>query len=318
MTVDSYANVTLDNTFTVFKSINNIFYLVYSNRKKNIISIDLKNLKKISEIKNCHRENINNIRHYLDEINNRDLIISLSNKNNNLKLWNINNFECILNIENIYNSGNLFSASLLKEDNQYYIITSNLNFQDISHPMKVFNFDGQQIKQINNSNDKTFIINWYYDKKTFKNYIITGCQDLVKSYDFNKNELYHKYEDQDSDGHQSFVINDYDDIIKLIESSLGIIRIWNFHSGLLLSKINIGDIDLRSICLWDKNHIFIGCYDKTIKYINIEKKNIIGSLSGHNNYVISIRKIEHPIYGRCLLSQGWKNDQIKLWSFNED
>ena len=170
-----------------------------------------------------------------------------------------------INIENIYNSGNLFSACLLKEDNQYYIITSNLNFQDISHPMKVFNFDGQQIKQINNSNDKTFIINWYYDKKTFKNYIITGCQDLVKSYDFNKNELYHKYDDQDSDGHQSFVINDYNDIIKLIESSLGIIRIWNFHSGLLLSKINIGDIDLRSICLWDKNHIFIGCYDKTIK-----------------------------------------------------
>jgi hypothetical protein len=318
ITDDSYANVTLDNTFAVFKSINDILYLIYSNKKKNIICIDLKNKNKISEIKSHHRETINNIRHFIDDINKRDLIISLSNKDNNAKLWNLNNWECILNLENIYNNGNLFSACLLKDLNKYYIITSNLNFQGESHNMKIFDLNGQQIKEINNSNDKTYIIDSYYDKKTFKNYIIVCSQNYVKSYDFNKNELYHKYDDEDKNGHQSITINEYDEIIKLIESSCGIIRIWNFHSGILLSRINIGDIDIRSICLWDKDHLFVGCYDKTIKYINLECKNIIQSLIGHNNYVISVKKIDHPLYGKCIISQGWKNDQIKIWSFKDN
>ena len=59
----------------------------------------------------------------------------------------------------------------------------------------------------------------------------------------------------------------------------------------------------------------MGCYDKTIKYINSENKNIIQSLTGHNNYVISVKKIDHPLYEKCLISQGWKNGQIKIWSF---
>ena len=124
------------------------------------------------------------------------MIISLSNKDNNAKLWNLNNWECILNLENIYNNGNLFSACLLKELNKYYIIASNLNFQGESQNMKIFDLNGQQIKEINNSNDKIFIIDSNYVKNTFKNYIMAGSKNYVKSYDFNKNELYHKYDEK--------------------------------------------------------------------------------------------------------------------------
>ena len=124
------------------------------------------------------------------------MIISLTNKDNNAKLWNLNNWEYILKLENIYNNDDLFSACLLKELNKYYIITSNLNFQGESQNMKIFDLNGQQIKEINNSNDKIFIIDSNYVKNTFKNYIMAGSKNYVKSYDFNKNELYHKYDEK--------------------------------------------------------------------------------------------------------------------------
>jgi len=41
----------LVNTFDVFKSINNIFYLIYSNKNKLLICYDLKNQKIVTEIK---------------------------------------------------------------------------------------------------------------------------------------------------------------------------------------------------------------------------------------------------------------------------
>jgi len=40
---------------------------------------------------------------------------------------------------------------------------------------------------------------------------------------------------------------------------------------------------------------------------------IIKSLIGHNNEVITIKKIIHPLFGECMISQGLEKDQIKLW-----
>ena len=43
--------------------------------------------------------------------------------------------------------------------------------------------------------------------------------------------------------------------------------------------------------------IFVGCGDKTIKIVEIKNGLIIKSLTGHNNDVLSIKKIIHPKYG---------------------
>ena len=37
------------------------------------------------------------------------------------------------------------------------------------------------------------------------------------------------------------------------------------------------------------------------------------SLIGHHDFVITIEKIIYPSYGECLISQGSKDDQIKMW-----
>jgi len=98
LTKESYSYFYLDNTFTVFNSIDNILYLIYGTINKSIIACNLLENKKVIEIKNAHKELITNFRYYLDKKNKRDLVISLS-YDNNIKLWNINNWECLSDIE---------------------------------------------------------------------------------------------------------------------------------------------------------------------------------------------------------------------------
>ncbi len=74
---DSDSKNYIHNTFCVFNSINNIFYLIYISEGNSIISYDLIYIKKINEIKNAHKQNIREIRHYLDNIKKRNLILSI-------------------------------------------------------------------------------------------------------------------------------------------------------------------------------------------------------------------------------------------------
>lgn len=146
-----------NNSFCAFKSIEGILYLIYSNKKRSIICYNLDQQKIITEIKNSHWEYINNLRHYFDKINKRDLIISISFEDSNLKLWNARDFECLLEIYHIYFNGYL-SACLLNEYDQYYIITANSYLDGISGPIKIYDFNGTNIKEIKNSSENNFFI----------------------------------------------------------------------------------------------------------------------------------------------------------------
>ena len=366
LTNDSESFFFFDNTFCVFKSIDDILYLVYSNRNS-IISYNLIDRTKINEIKNVNDKNkyITNFRHYLDINNKRDLLISISAWSNSIKVWNVNTWECLNNIKNINKRGYLYSATFLYDNNNIYIITSNhrkknynyylynhnyhnynynynydydfdydndyhnnyyYNYNsdlNYSEGIKIFDLNGNKINSISDSYDNTFSIDTYYDNNLNKLYIITGNIDCVKSYDYCNNTLYHKYENnvwKGNEYHYCTVISDKDKIIRLIESSsFGIIRIWNFHSGQIIKKIKVSEskgnkIKLFGICLWDNNNIFVGGEDGMIKLIDYKKGKIIKELDGHENWVLSIKKINHPYFGECLISQGYSTDQIKLIS----
>ena len=129
---------------------------------------------------------------------------------------------------------------------------------------------------------------------------------------FDQAQYLHLYNDESI--HNSVVINNNKNIIKLKESRYdGNIRIWNFHSGNLINKIFISQYQLNGICLWDNNYLFVGCKDKTIKMVEIKNGLIVKNLIGHNNIVLTVKKIFHPKYGECLISQNYAESEIKLW-----
>ena len=310
-----YMEYVLDNAFSVFKSINGILYIIFGNKNKSIIFYNFNNEQIISEIKNAHKEYISNIRYYLNKITIKEFIISISSEDNNIKLWDLETLQCFLNLEKVYLCKSLFSAIYFYFNHKNYIITIN-TYQNSS--ALLFDFKGKEIKKIEDFNERTNVIDSYYDNKLGKAYLITGHNGYVKSYNFNENKLYYKYCDEYNDftNHFSIIINDNNNLVKIIESSFeGIIRIWDFHSGKLIKKINVIDKLIYGICLWNENFLFVGCIDKNIKLVDLNKGIVVKNLSGHNQEICTIKKIIHPKYGECLLSHGI-NDII-LWT-NKD
>ena len=306
LVIDSYSKDWLIHKFIVFKSIDNILYLIYSNDNKSIISYNIIDNQKINEIKNAHKDNISSFRYYLDNINQRDLFISLSSNlhYSNIKLWNFNNFELVVNIENITNNYSyLKSACFLNDNNKSYIIACFVFYNENNQePIKVFDIKGNKIKEINDSEDNAYYIDNYYDNDLNKNYLLTGNTGYIKSYDYNENKIYHKYsENNDMYGHLSIIINKKKEITELIESGCdGNIRLWNFHTGIFLRMIKVKE-GLREICMWNNDYLLSGCDDKTIKLINLNNGEIIKEIEGHNDKVLSLKIIFHPIYGKCLI-----------------
>ena len=217
------------------------------------------------------------------------------------------------------------SACFLNIGENNYILTSCRN-DSFAQPIKVFDFDGNQIKEIGQSNENTYFIDTYYDKKLNKRYIITGNSEYVKSYDFEENEFYQMYVDVNSNFncfHPSAIVLDNennDNIIRLVESSLnginGIIRIWNFHNSDLINKIDLNCNEIVSICKWDDDNIIAAC-DNSIKLINLENFQICESFNGHKDKVFTVKKIKHPKFGNCIISQALNDENIKLWNLQD-
>ena len=331
---DSYNIDYLDNTFTLYNSKNNCLYLVYTTEYKSIKFYSFGGQKIIQEIKNAHDDYITNFRHCFCKKEDKDIIMSISGWINNIKLWDGDNYQCLLNLTNIYSIGYLFSATFLivKNTNQninnnnsieeeYYLLTSNRNHLGNSEEIKIYDLKGNQIKKISDSNENTCFIDTYIERgKDFDRYfILTGNAGYAKSYDFQKNKLYMKYCEKNNKGDHFCVVGKrIEDVLKLIDScGDGFVRIWNFHKGILESKIDC-KYGLLGICIWSHEYLFTGCKDNTIKLIDIKKEKIIKSFTGHNNYVCTIRKIVHPKYGGCIISQSWHNDDIKIWMNNNE
>ena len=313
ITSDAY-NCFFNNTFLIFKTINDLHYLVYISKAKSIICFDLYKLKKIAEIKEIKNESITNFRHYLDKINNKDLVLTLCPIQNKLRIWDVSNWRCFIYINRVYNDGVLYSACFINDNNDNYIITSNCNYFGDSELIKIFDFKGNKIREINESNDATLIIDIYEDKKSSKKYIITGNKNYLKSFDYKNSKLYKKYFEIYNNAHPNFIIDDKSEVVKLFDlCEDGYIRIWNFHSGIMINKILVSRECLYDLCLWDENNLLVSSQDKTIKLVDLRNNKVIKSMKGHNNYVITLHKINHDQYGTFLLSHGFENDQIKIW-----
>ena len=316
LTTDSYTHYNLDNTFIIFNSINNILYLIYATNNCSIISFNLINNQKIIEIKEAHNQYIDNFNHYFDKNNKRDLIISISAVDNNIKLWNVNNWELLHEFEKVNPKGVLYSANFLYDNNQIYIISSNSFIFEVEK-MKIFDFNGNKIKEINDSNYNTFCIKIYLDKNTSKNYIITGNFGFIQSFDYEQNIFYHKYDDEvfiSEKNHYFHIILFETNIINMIGTCKdSYIRIWNFHSGKLLMKVHFNKVGIAGICLWNKDYLYAACTDTTIKLIEIRSGKILQSLIGHYRVILNVKKLNHPIYGECLISQCYGNELMKIW-----
>ena len=305
-----------ENTFVVFKTINKESLVAFASTYNSIHFYNI-DIEKISRrISNAHDYEITNLRYSYDKNQNRDLLLSISNKNMNIKVWDILKLNCIVSISNIYDKGEIYSSCFLIDENykKNYIIAINYDNDNL----KVFDFEGKIVKEIGNDEDKSFLVETFYNSKSKKYYIVVGNEKYIVSYNYLEGSIYHKYIDNISNSNCSkmnFVVSSKDKGVNLIESdTFGYVRIWDFNKGLLLKKILVEKkMKLRALCLWNYKYIFVGAEDKKIKLIDIENNIEVDNLKCNDN-VFTIKKIITSKYGECFLFQG-NNDkgQIKLW-----
>ena len=160
----------------------------------------------------------------------------------------------------------------------------------------------------------------YYDKNIQKNFIILYVEDgLITSFDFNKNKIYHKYnKGKFSDSCYDLDIINLKDKVNLIELGKDkTIRLWDFHSGEFLKKIEL-NADGFKICIWDTECVFIGYGNGEIKLVNLNEGKIIKEIKNEDNKGIgNIEKINIPKYGDCLVSQDFEElfCPLRFWIF---
>ena len=312
ITKESFGGYNLHN-LNILVNLNKILYLIYSKEDKSIITYDLINNKIINETKNAHEKFITNFRY--QKIGERDIIMTISCEDNNLKLWNFPSWECILDIKNINSSGILKSGAFLNEKNQYYTVTSNAlipYLQENLEGIKVFDLQGNKVKEIPNSKDDTFFLDIYYDEDNKKNFIITANVGSVKSYDYTEGKLFQLYKDTEGQQHYTIMQHKENNMLKLIGSSFdGNVRIWNFNTGELLKKINVYEDFIYDICLWNNKYLFVGCLKSRIRLVDLEEGKVIKTFEATKGFPVTINKFVTPELGECLISQN--TNDITLW-----
>ena len=303
-----------DNNFITFESIYQEKFLVYGTKNFTIHFYDFKFEKVTRYIKKAHDCEITNFRHIFDNNYNRDLLLSISDIIKNIKVWDVKNQDCLVNIRKAYLEGYLFSSCFLIDQihKMNYIITVNYNKEFI----KIYDFEGKAVSTINNSEDQSVFVDTFYNSHQKKYYIIVGNEKYIISYFFETGGIFRRYYDQGSLGtHMNFVFNFIENEINLVESdTFGYVRIWDFNTGLLLNKCLVGkNLKLRGICLWNQNYLFVGSSDKKLKLIDLENGARIDNIKcGIDIY--TIKKVHHPIYGECLAFDGKStNGEIQLW-----
>ena len=250
------------NTFCTFKSIDEIFYLVYVKEGNCIAFYNLIDERNAIEIETYDMDIID-IKYLFDENNKRDLLFSLS-EYMHLKLWNVSNCECLFNIkiEIYYYKDELNHLGILKLNNNDYNIIVTTAFE----ALKIYDLNGNKLNEnyrnnLNIENANKFIfIDTYYDKKLCNNYIFFyhNYDCTLFSVDYQKGILYQTYSKM-SYYNTQIIINDDDENLKKVIFLIycDSIGIFDFHSGKLLYKINLTIIPFENKTFKNEYH-----YDK--------------------------------------------------------
>ena len=102
-----------------------------------------------------------------------------------VKIWNVNNWKCLSNIEVYKDTLNMYNniiACLLNDNNKNYILSIRCLYKNSK--IELFDFNGKKIKDIIELQEHPYFIDTYNDNKLKRAFIITSCSRYIISYDY--------------------------------------------------------------------------------------------------------------------------------------
>ena len=148
-----------------------------------------------------------------------------------------------------------------------------------------------------------------------KYYIIQFSSKKIIINSLLDDELYSELSKKPEDSHYSGFLYFKNDNDYLFSSSRnGYINIWDLYNKKIYKTINTKGCKLAHIIEWNKKYIIVAdVNNKSFKIINIDDGSIYNINTEHKIEFISIKKVNHPIYGESLLTAA-QDKTIKLWN----
>lgn len=256
-------------------------------------------------------------RHFFDQSQKKDFLLATS-YSKSCKVWDCQDFSNVLTLQNCHSGSYLYSGLLVfdalrPESPLVLTVAPNEN-------IKVWDFAGALVNQINATADYTYYLNVWYDERnsTEKNniYIINANSKDVKIYDYRTGKVYKTFynTEQQSAWHMSALVEYIGQKPYLFESDgQGNLRVWDIETQSVFKKVMLEGINLRGICFWNELYVLVAGTDKTVKVINYMLEKLEGVIDANNNILCTIDKIHHPLHGECLFTGGI-DGKIKMFT----
>lgn len=294
--------------FVVFRTGNKkIKYLTaFPSDNYDIIVRDFVDLNVQPVVLKGHKDIITELRNF--KLGNDDYLFSCS-YDTTCKAWKCHNWELSFTL----NFGNWVTSCTILNDkfktgNYYIALCGGFN---PNYPIKIYNFSAEQISEIKVKDSSTAIgICHYHDEvnqKTF--FFISSDSDkgsALHMYDYHLKSLVRSFPSEKYCTKVEFYIDNSNNLIITYVDFKGILKQYNVNNGKLIKQVNLGTncFDLISfdeeyfICCGDHN-------DNSFKVIYKDGLQVVKTYpQSHNNVILNLGFLEHPQYGKILLTMG--------------
>jgi len=305
---------TIDSVFCAFTTFDGKCYIAWGCPTFTVEVYDLIQDKLVKSLTGFS-QHIYITRHFFDKIPKKDYLLSTS-YSKICKVWDCQNFSNIVTIKNCHTGAYLYSGLIIFDSS--FVSSPLVLTVAPNENIKVWDFEGVLVNQINTSTDYTYYLNVWYDDRDEKCniYIINANSKDVKIYDYKTGKVYKTFYNVELQAawHMSALVENIKNKPYLFESDgQGNLRVWDIETQTIYKKILVDGINLRGICFWNEQFVLVAGTDKTVKVIDYMKEKLEGTIEANNNILCTVDKIRHPILGECIFSGGI-DGKIKMFT----
>ena len=318
---DNYDDYFISDSFEIYYSYHNYndIMLVSPNKQYEIRIISLKT-KKLIRVLRGHSAPIGIVRHFFDQKNKIDYLISVDD-NKVLQVWDLsNNFKIKQTLNLMYKS--IYSAIMIFDSLNDYIITSTFNNQNLAEDFtKIFNLeDGKFLRNIGSKlpSKSHYLLPWKNPEDNLW-YVIDFCVGKILIYPINGDDkLFELKAGGDFESQLTYYSGitmgkDFTNLCAVSEG--GYIHIWNLLNKNLIYTKRINKGNLNTLLKWSDRYIIVSDKKNCSFYvIDIIDDRIITKISKDvNDFIKCFKKVKHPTLGECLITCNHAH-LIQLWA----
>ena len=318
---DNYDDYFISDSFEIYYSYHNYndIMLVSPNKQYEIRIISLKT-KKLIRVLRGHSAPIGIVRHFFDQKNKIDYLISVDD-NKVLQVWDLsNNFKIKQTLNLMYKS--IYSAIMIFDSLNDYIITSTFNNQNLAEDFtKIFNLeDGKFLRNIGSKlpSKSHYLLPWKNPEDNLW-YVIDFCVGKILIYPINGDDKLFElkagvdFEIQLTYYYGITMGKDFTNLCAVSEG--GYIHIWNLLNKNLIYTKRINKGNLNTLLKWSDRYIIVSDKKNCSFYvIDIIDDRIITKISKDvNDFIKCFKKVKHSTLGECLITCNHAH-LIQLWA----